>query len=950
MYQNPVGDLEKVRRSRKRVKSILSDIGLQSCSELSEELKSFDAGDECFNNTEWDDLADSYSGKRRKKWCYRTQTFCCNLCWFSTRSSYTFRGHVQRCHEEELDLASLSMCKSCPFIGHPSVTDQHVKMFHSTAKVPASASQATVQDVNNPSANVDRYLCRSCGYQDSLIYVMKKHILVNHCAALLKRYVGHQSQSEKKGDGKSNYYCKMCSMPAQTCEHLLFHILSSEKHKELEAHLKPLLGLNSRYVTIKKRRLSLPPKAVQKTMVRKSPVTPLAKTPTSSPVPTVTSSGTMLLAAQSNTTALLCTPGVPPRQVYIPSQASAKNLLLSNTPVTTLQNPSQAPARLPAQTVVKTGFSMFVPSLAPTQPRQIPITVRVPALPQTQPRQVLLPPGVHINVPGKMGLRPPQPLLVTPNLTVNHQPAPQPPILASQSIRLIPTGNNVNGVPTYTLAPVQVTVPIRARGGGGGGGAAAQVVGKGPVVLTQNNVTTVQQLKTPVAPMAPGATGMHTQQRPAVFRKKNELVVLSPFLKMDNKTVKCLKCKILLTEKGIFHHLLHGLKCVFCPLMFYSLKQITEHVNTQHSLSVKANRDLLKNDFEIDTNERGDIAFTSFDLNTNVPKEQLGDKELSLLVVTGGLEKIFLKMYPEPSKVVGTASAKHIYTGCPLCQVKMGSKEDYDSHLKSMHHIMPTIHAILKTPAFKCIYCLGVYTERFTPKTVSIHVQRCRCAPKPVKDAERLKHPDPHSLMHNGEETQPRAGENKFNGASTYTFASVNVEVPGQADAAQPFSKRPAVAIMSNTATARGGKMAKMGKSKGVGKSGRGSSSSRDQANSSTKDWVAPVDLKSRQVRKKMLNTYFNQKPYMSEVELETLAARLWLKRPDVVAAFGETQKMCMEAISSKKTAVLLGFNMTEMKKVKHDIVIPGVLPGSNSAETAVQTEVFAIKSESVDG
>lgn len=36
MFQNPVGDLEKVRRCRKRVKDILSDIGLESCSELSE--------------------------------------------------------------------------------------------------------------------------------------------------------------------------------------------------------------------------------------------------------------------------------------------------------------------------------------------------------------------------------------------------------------------------------------------------------------------------------------------------------------------------------------------------------------------------------------------------------------------------------------------------------------------------------------------------------------------------------------------------------------------------------------------------------------------------------------------------------------------------------------------------------------------------------------------------
>ena len=36
MYQSPVGDLETLRQSRKRVKSILSDIGLESCNKLFE--------------------------------------------------------------------------------------------------------------------------------------------------------------------------------------------------------------------------------------------------------------------------------------------------------------------------------------------------------------------------------------------------------------------------------------------------------------------------------------------------------------------------------------------------------------------------------------------------------------------------------------------------------------------------------------------------------------------------------------------------------------------------------------------------------------------------------------------------------------------------------------------------------------------------------------------------
>lgn len=752
---------------------------------------------------------------------------------------------------------------------------------------------------------------------------MKKHILVNHYAALMNRYFGHRNQNEKSIDG-SMYYCKMCNLPAQTCEHLLYHILSSEKHKELDMHIKPFVFEND---PTQKRLHNLAPKAEQTTISNNTESTIASPTAAQNPISTATSSGTVLLAAQNNTTALLCASG--PRQMYIPSQASAKNVLLSNAAVTTLQNPSQTPTRLPAPTVVKTGFSMFVPNLTSNTSKQVPITVRVPGLPQTQSGQVLLPPGVQINVPGKMGLRPSQPLLVTHNVAMN-QSASQPPILSSQSIRLIPTGNNVNGVPTYTLAPVQVTVPVQPGG--------AQVVGKGSVVLTQNNITTARQLNTA---RPPGATGLTAEQKLALSRSKsNELAVLSPFIRSENKMVRCLKCKILLTEKGIFHHLLHGLKCLFCPSLFYSVKQIMEHASKEHSLWIKGNRDFLKKEYQLDTNEQGHLVFTSFDLNTNIPKEQLGDKELNLVLVTSNLEKIFMKMYPESPKVVGTVSAKHFSSGCPLCQVKTVSKEDYDLHLKTKHHIMPTIHAILKTPAFKCIYCLGVYTERFTAKTISIHVQRCRCAPKPVKDAERLINPDPNIQVANGEVSQlivgGSAAGNKVNGMPSYGFAPIQLKTPALVGGAQHSSKGPVVVMTKlNPTTILGGKMVhkdpRSGQSKGKGRESPAS-----------KGRVKPKggEVKSQQARRELLNKYFNQKPYLSEAEVETLAARLWLKRPDVVAAFAKKQNVCMKAINTKRTAVLLGFNMTEMKKVKHNVLIPEAAPANASVDVSVQTQV----------
>ena len=83
---------------------------------------------------------------------------------------------------------------------------------------------------------------------------------------------------------------------------------------------------------------------------------------------------------------------------------------------------------------------------------------------------------------------------------------------------------------------------------------------------------------------------------------------------------------------------------------------------------------------------------------------------------------------------------------CPFCaDVRPRGPAADVQHLRRRHHVMHAIHAILKTPAFKCVYCLGVYMEPSSARTISIHVQRCRCAPRSAKEAERRLNPDPAS-------------------------------------------------------------------------------------------------------------------------------------------------------------------------------------------------------------
>ncbi|KAG7270958.1 hypothetical protein CRUP_017062, partial [Coryphaenoides rupestris] len=224
--------LDRIRTSRKRVKEILTDIGLNSCQDFLKDQTSHEDGERCFENTEWNDLTDCYQTKKRRKWFYRTQPLCCTLCWFSCRSWYTFRSHVQRCHEEESDLASLTPCSSCAYVSRPALLARHAKLFHTNAtngnkvnkavtKTPGAVTQAGVR-VTTVGPSGDKYSCAACGYHDSLLYVMRKHVLLNHCK-------------------QSRFYCCVCKMPAETSEHLLYHLLSSAKHLELQAHIKPLL-------------------------------------------------------------------------------------------------------------------------------------------------------------------------------------------------------------------------------------------------------------------------------------------------------------------------------------------------------------------------------------------------------------------------------------------------------------------------------------------------------------------------------------------------------------------------------------------------------------------------------------------------------------------------------------------------------------------------------------
>ncbi|KAJ8273308.1 hypothetical protein GJAV_G00100100 [Gymnothorax javanicus] len=989
MYQIPVGNLEKIRRSRKKVKNILSEIGLENCQDLLEDLESFDASENIFRNTDWTDFTEGHNGRRRKKWIYRTQNLCCSLCKFSARSWHSYKGHVQRCHDEERDLGLLSVCSSCPFIAHPRVISKHFKMFHiGPSKTPAFSAlplkSQTPFGALPPASSTERYFCRKCSYHDTLIYCMKKHVLVTHYVSLLNHYFGQHMDIDQRAQGLNSlkFYCKVCFLAAESSEHLLYHILSSDKHKEVDVHVN---GLIYEHGEVPKKFLpNLAPKSVQQhvynsPMISRNGDQQSGKTlppqrPDSGPVSGGSLSGTVLHGALHNTGTLAFSSGS--NQTFLPAQASAlvqlasaeaKGLLRSGSSVAPLHNtqpPRGIPATLPtsgglASPMIQAPIGTVQANVCHSAPKPLPIAAGLPLQPQHQPqpqphsqqlpRPVLMPPAVHVNVQGNVGVRgpTPQPLLQSPRVPLS-QTAPRGTMMTSQSLlsHLIPTGQKVNGLPTYTLAPLQAGMPITAS--------CVPVASKGPLPSVQGNSTALMPPSKPTGDSGCDPPSANKQAKkwitcpvcnelfpsnvyqvhaevahkvPAKPTRQKGLAARAPFLKkMPDKTVKCLVCKVLLSEKGLFEHLLHGLRCLYCPGIFYSIKLLMEHTRVEHSLLQKENCDFMRREYRLYSDDHGNLLFPYFDINTTVSKELIGDKELNFALVTSSLDLIFLKMFPGSTEPAFRPSVtKSGITTCPFCPEKLHGVESYNMHLKGKHFILPTIHAVLKTPAFKCVYCNGVYTGKTTSKAISVHLQRCQSAFKATKGAER-----PINVESNGQPvTRPnRAEKRPLFPPARQTPAPVRTPMTAREEAELQSKLRleralkEAVEANKREREARAAKRRKLDVQKHPTPPSVQTEAQQDQSVSLILDPTG-MEMRSFEERREFIANYFHKKPYLTKKECEILAHRLWLNKSDVACNFANKRNKCLRAIQKNKTVALLGFNMAELKKVKHDLIFP---------------------------
>lgn len=94
-----------------------------------------------------------------------------------------------------------------------------------------------------------------------------------------------------------------------------------------------------------------------------------------------------------------------------------------------------------------------------------------------------------------------------------------------------------------------------------------------------------------------------------------------------------------------------------------------------------------------------------------------------------------------------------------------------------------------------------------------------------------------------------------------------------------------------------------------------------------------PVERRCGEDRRDFISKYFNLNPYATKVESDELCKRLSLTKAELAAHFSKKRSKCMKSLKRNTAAVLLGFNMTALSKVKHNLVIPEQQAAENTEQ-----------------
>ncbi|XP_057613762.1 activity-dependent neuroprotector homeobox protein 2-like [Chionomys nivalis] len=527
--------------------------------------------------------------------------------------------------------------------------------------------------------------------------------------------------------------------------------------------------------------------------------------------------------------------------------------------------------------------------------------------------------------------------------------------------KLLPTGTQVNGKPIYMLDPVPATLPIIPQGASLMIVSPSQVpnqvlspsVGpqmfsalpslsssRGPVNTADQNVFVqvslpevkvnmvvrqAKQWKTcPICnvffPSNVYQAHMEVAHKPSESnssekREPVKLAVCAPFLKWTmEKVVRCLSCKCLVSEEELMYHLLtHGLGCLFCPFTFHSLKDFLEHSRIKHHGRRKLSLEYSNRGFQLSLDANGDLLFPYLDFIITLPREKMGEQEVCLAILSGihstSLVPLYVKVRPQV-KAVPKLLGKQELT-CPLCLSTFMITEAYMLHLKDRHHVKPTAYTVFNSPAFKCVHCCGVYSGSLTMAAVTLHLLHCECAPK--------------------DNSLDRQIGSDFVAGSELQFAN-RERIP---DSKCPVKRKWQDGHLGAEDEKRNEKVSlPVLKDDAASGSEEGTSAmllKRQRTESTTDGPVADDNLFqilaldprkykdcSYEKKRQFLKEYFHKKPYPSRREVELLSLFLKMERVNVALFFGTRRYICLKAIEVHRPSVLLGFDTSQLKNVKH--------------------------------
>uniref|UniRef100_A0A6J0SLM3 Activity-dependent neuroprotector homeobox protein 2 n=1 Tax=Pogona vitticeps TaxID=103695 RepID=A0A6J0SLM3_9SAUR len=1052
MFQIPVQNLDSIRKARKKVKGILVDIGRDSCRELLQTLKNFDPGEKYFYNTSWNDVSHLEFATKRKR--YRTNPYCCSLCKFSSKFLSSFKNHLNRCHEDEMDQELVVPCPECAFASHSKIVSKHLRMFHSKKKIQNYNVSGGMRQFRSEAIN---FVCQKCQFSDTLYYNTKKHVLVTHFPNLISTYF--EERPDESEENFTDHYCKKCNAFANSRDSLIYHVLTSEVHKDLENILRPVIlvqpkkpgqGKSLQIINIAPKpstaratpplipttvpvasassscvQLSVPLLNQNHNMVPTKTVGPLTISSASnsmahtSPPTSVAQSHIALLsdprlggqnsaALQPTVSQSMFVPhrfplkqsvrprvfclnqsagnisrGVPPGVISF-TRPVGPSLLPVNQSVRNLSSPvvpGTLPVPQPPGSMNRSIGSGSIPMNRPSSPGVLAVNRPVGSLnhPGVLPVTQALSSGVlQFNHPGTPGVLPVN-QSVGPGILQFNQPVAPGVLPINQPVKpgvsqnaamltagpilrqLIPTGKQVNGIPTYTLAPVSVALPMPP-----GNGMTTVSPPQVPVQLVQSSpvselsqapatvpssIVVTSSTNTP-AQNSPSASAMslalkqakqwktcpvcselfpsnvyqvHMQVahkfsvgKPEIALETDKVAACAPFLRwLKDKTVRCFSCKCFLSEDDLIKHIFtHGLACLFCTCTFYDLKGLVEHTRTVHKGRKKLHADYEDKGFQLESDSEGDLFFSHFDFIVTA-KEQLCEREVHLAVLAGVNSRTVIPLYIKlQHETAETNKGNRKVSTCPFCYGTFTSAEAYEIHLKERHHIMPTVHTILKSPAFKCIHCCGVYTGNMTLTAIAVHLLRCRSAPKDSTETVKmqLEPSDKKELpLVNGEKHEAGSLSAKRK-QSDHLYAAPE----DQKNDDEPF-------LIINSGTAQ---VPVKDVNFVPSKRQKADHKSETKGQPMIEDLhilalnPKPFQHSSNEVQKQFLADYFHKKPYPTKKELELLSSILCAWKADVASFFGRKRYSCLRAIKKLKPSVLLGFNMSELKNVKHSLIL----------------------------